>query len=88
MGKANISLQMVVIAALCLVVLVVLSIIFTSRMADWNEGLRFCESVCKQSSDECSEAGYDMPLFWGSCEDNHGNKFKKNAFCCREKSNT
>ena len=84
--KADLSLQVVVIAVLCLLVLIVLSIIFTSKMMGWNEGLRHCDTVCMSSAKECTDAGYGLPLYWSNCEDTQGNEFKKHAYCCKEKN--
>jgi hypothetical protein len=85
MKKGNISLQVVVVAAVCLLVLVILSVIFASRMAGFHEGLRYCDTVCVAKAQECEQEGYSMPLFWSNCEDDQGNKFKDSAYCCSQK---
>jgi len=86
MKKANLSLQVVVIASILLVVLVVLTIIFAGRMSLWNEGIRHCDTVCKEKAAECQEAGYDeIAIYVSNCKDAEGNVFKSNAYCCKVK---
>jgi len=82
--KGSLSLQVVVIAALCLLVLIVLSVIFASRIGLFNSGLKHCDNICTESSQECEDAGYEIALYYGKCEDSSGNEITKNAYCCSQ----
>lgn len=86
--KSMISLEVVIIAAICLIVLIILSIIFTSRMGYWNRGLKFCDTVCKATAEECKNENYQVPVYWDNCEDRQGTKFRTPAYCCKEKIGT
>ncbi len=83
--KGNLSLEVVIIATLALLVLVVLTVIFAGRMGMWNSGMKHCDTICKATSDECNDEGYDIPLYWNSCQDDLGSKFDGHAYCCRVK---
>lgn len=84
--KGNLSLQVIVIAAIVLLVLIILTVIFTGRMAGWSTGLQHCDTVCKLKSKACVDEGYDeLPIFMESCKDDQGNSYSKPAYCCKEK---
>lgn len=84
MRKGELSLQVVVIAAICLLVLVILTIVFSTKMAGWNKGLKNCDTVCKSTREECIDAGYDeIAVYLDSCEDKQGGKFNTHAYCCQ-----
>jgi hypothetical protein len=86
MKAQGLSLSTIVIAAVVLLVLVVLSVVFAARMGLWNEGLKHCDTVCKASSDECTTEGYSIPVYVSNCQDNLGNTFDGPAYCCKEKT--
>jgi hypothetical protein len=79
------SLSTVVIAAVVLLVLVVLTIVFSTRMGIFSSGLRHCDTICTTSTQECDDAGYQIAAFYGSCKDNQGNEIKENSYCCKGK---
>lgn len=81
--KGDLSLTTVVIAALALLVLVVLTIVFSGRMGMFSSGMRHCDTVCALSSAECTELGYNVPAYYGGCKDTVGNEFRDLAYCCR-----
>ena len=84
--KGSLSIEVVIIAVLALLVLVVLTVIFAGRMGAWNRGIKHCDTICKETADECTAEGYDLPVFWDSCQDDAGNEFKGNSYCCKAKS--
>jgi len=86
--KGELSLSVVVIAAICLVVLVVLSVIFASRMGLFNKGMKHCDTTCVSNAKECENNGYEIALFYGKCQDDTGNEIKENAYCCSEEKAT
>jgi len=87
MKKAqSLSLTTVIVAALALLVLVILTMIFAGRMGTFNQGLKNCDTLCTTSSDSCIEAGYELAGFYGSCKDPSGTEIKEGAYCCKAKS--
>ena len=86
MKKANLSLQVVIVAVLVLLVLIVLSVIFSVKMGAFNKSLRHCDTICKSTIQACQDEGYEIPIVWSSCEDTKGNKFKGQAYCCSYKN--
>ncbi len=56
----GISMNVIIIAAIALLVLVVLSIIFLGRMGSWSQNVADCETkggVCAPQGTSCGEAG-------------------------------
>ncbi|MFT4304313.1 MAG: hypothetical protein ACMXYG_07135 [Candidatus Woesearchaeota archaeon] len=80
---ASISLEVVVIAAVALLVLVVLTVVFADRLGIFGDGLRYCDTLCTQSSQECNAQGYELSAYYGKCEDIQGNKITERAYCCK-----
>jgi hypothetical protein len=85
-SKANLSLEVVIIAVICLLVLIVLTLIFAGRMGSWNTGMKRCDTICVATAEECTAKGYDMPIYQDSCQDANGGSIKGPAYCCREKT--
>jgi len=81
----GLSLTTIVIAALALLILVVLTVIFAGRMGLFSKGLGNCDSVCVDSAAACEDAGYTIPAFLGRCEDSSGTVIKENGYCCHGK---
>lgn len=69
--------NVIIIAALALIVLVVLIIIFTGRMGIFGKGLNSCKGSCVISSAECG----DKPAV---LVDNCNGKGKDYKYCCLE----
>jgi len=80
----TLSLSTVVIAALVLLVLVVLSIVFASRMGFWTKSLSNCDTVCVERSADCDDEGYIIPQPIDKCDDGN-TKLEGSGFCCRSK---
>lgn len=79
----GLSLSTVAIAAVVLLVLVVLTIIFSTRMGIFGDGLRHCDTLCTLSSSDCNNQGYEFVAYYGSCKDTQGNEISENAYCCK-----
>ena len=79
----GLSLSTVVIAALVLLVLVVLTVVFSTRMGIFSSGLRHCDTLCTTSTNECNNQGYELAAYYGSCKDISGNEIRENAYCCK-----
>lgn len=63
----GISMNVIIIAAIALLVLVVLSIIFLGRIGDFSETTIDCEANGGRCLDSCGEPGYeDYSLPYGS----------------------
>lgn len=82
-NKADMSLETIVIAAVCLLVLIVLLVIFASRMGLWNSGIKYCDTVCKETSDECTNSYDGLPTAISGCKDKSGFEVKGTGYCCR-----
>jgi hypothetical protein len=54
-------------------------------MGMFNKSLRHCDTICKQTTQDCINEGYEIPVPWASCEDTQGNKFKGQSYCCAYK---
>ncbi|MCB9358630.1 hypothetical protein H6503_01740 [Candidatus Woesearchaeota archaeon] len=81
--KGDLSLTTVVVAAVSLLVLIVLTVIFAQRMGIFGDGLRHCDTICTESTQQCQDAGYDLAAYYGNCKDVQGNQIKENAYCCK-----
>jgi len=71
----SISLNVVVIAALALLVLVILSVVFIGRMGLWGQDVNNCENKGGVCAEECGQSNaVDYPTEYAvwSCKDSGG----------------
>ena len=73
----GISMNVIIIAALALIVLVVLLVIFTGRMGIFGKGLNTCKGSCVTRAEECGDKAA-IPT------DNCNDKGKDYKYCCLE----
>ena len=80
MKGQGLSLNVVIIAVLCILVLVVLAFILITRSNSFNTSVQTCNGVCAFSSNECAAQGMpSMPVT--SCSDDTG-VVEGARFCC------
>jgi hypothetical protein len=78
---AELSINVIIIAALALIVLVVLSIIFLGRTNMFSSGLSACKGVCVQRSQSCPTDKAYADYVLANCND--GNKAAiEDGKCC------
>jgi uncharacterized protein (UPF0333 family) len=73
--KGDISLETIIIAVLALIVLVVLSVIFVSKMREGNTNISGCESKGGKCKVECGPS--EIPTTIGDCSSD-----AQNSICC------
>jgi len=82
MKKAQgLPLNTIIIAALVLIVLVVLTLIFTGRINMFGKGLDYCEGDCVQTA-TCTD-GTTLGYYKQPCKDVHGYN-AEDKYCCKQ----
>jgi len=79
--KGDLSLQTIVVAALVLLVLVVLAVIFLSQSGKFSKSVGRCNGVCVQTATACPDAYPVATTGGGTCE-NYVGQTMPNAKCC------
>ncbi len=70
MKKAQgLSLNTIIIAALVIMVLVILALVFTGQMGDFSKDTDSCTAKGGQCREDCLEETEESSLFGGSCPD-------------------
>ncbi len=81
MKKAEgLSLSVIVIAVVCLIVLVILTLIFTGRINMFNQGIDECQGTCMKTADECGNVG-GQATYKPKCALN-AQRVQDTTYCC------
>jgi len=77
----GLSLNVVIIAILALLVLLVVSLIFTGRLALFNKGIDSCAGQCVENTQECADLD-GQPQYTGKCREGGGQPDASKPYCC------
>ncbi|MCX8147064.1 MAG: hypothetical protein N3D84_01205 [Candidatus Woesearchaeota archaeon] len=83
MKKGDLSINIIIIAAIALVIFVVLLLIFSGRMGLFTRSIEKCQGTCVKTAAECP--GPYSKIIEGGCDLNGDGKYTTKAddgYCC------